>query len=352
MRWIRIVALALLALLLLGAGAVVWVWRDRPALGELPVEPLPSSRGTAREGGLRLTFSGVATALLSDGETAVMTDGFFSRPGPLRVTLGEVAPDEESIAEGLKRIGARRPEGGELAAVVPVHSHYDHAMDAPEVARRTGAVLLGSESSANVARGLDLPEERIVVAEAERAYRFGRFAVTLVPSRHVRYPWSAEGGGLLGTTIDEPLVPPAPATAWKEGVSWSVLVEHPEASVLVQGSAGFVPGALDAYSADVVLLGIGALGHHPRGYREAYYREVVEAVGAELVLPIHFTDFTRPLDAEPRPFPRLLDPVAEALATLRELTAADPDAELGRLPFWEPVALPRARAARAEASEG
>lgn len=337
---LRIAGLVLLALLVVAAGAVAWVWSDRPSVGELPVPVLPVTEGAPEAGEIRVAFSGVATALFSDGETAVMTDGFFSRPGVWSLAFGEIAPDAENVARGLERIGALRPETGELAAVVPVHSHYDHAMDAPLVARETGALLLGSESSGNVARGLELPDDQIRVAEPERAYRFGAFRVTLIPSRHVRYPWSEEGGGLLGTAIEEPLVPPAPATAYKEGVTWSVLVEHPRASILVQGSAGFVPGALEAHDADVVLLGIGALGGHPRAYHERYYREVVEAVDARLVVPIHFTDFTRPLDAEPRPFPRLLDPVEEALATLRELTAEDPGTRLARLPFWKPVALP------------
>ena len=56
-----------------------------------------------------------------------------------------------------------------VAAVIPLHAHYDHAMDAPEVARRTGALLLGSESSANVARGWGLPERQIQVAKLGQA---------------------------------------------------------------------------------------------------------------------------------------------------------------------------------------
>ena len=32
-------------------------------------------------------------------------------------------------------------------------------MDAPIVAAKTGAVLIGSKSTANIARGLDFPEE-------------------------------------------------------------------------------------------------------------------------------------------------------------------------------------------------
>jgi len=342
-RWLRRLLLLAFALLLVGAAVAAWVWNDRPTWEELPVEPLSGEESARATEGLRLTFAGVATVLVSDGETALLTDGFFSRPGLLRLAFGEVAPEPENIARGLERIGVGAPGAPPLAAVIPVHSHYDHAMDSPEVARRTGAVLLGSASSANIARGWGLPEEQIRVAEPRRPYRFGDFAVTLIPSRHVRYPWSDEsGGGLLGTTIDAPLVPPAPATAYKEGVSWSVLIEHPRMSLLVQGSAGFVPGALEGYEADVVLLGVGALGGHPGSYREAYYREVVRAVGARLVLPIHFVDFTRPLEAPPRPFPRLLDPVEEALGTLRELADADPQVSIARLPFWETVPVGKA----------
>ena len=89
------------------------------------------------------------TALLfSDGETQWMTDGWFSRPGPLRILLGKIGPDLQAIDRGLAA-----NEVLELDAVLPLHSHYDHAMDAPEVAKRTGALLLGSESTANIGRG-------------------------------------------------------------------------------------------------------------------------------------------------------------------------------------------------------
>ena len=54
----------------------------------------------------------------------------FTRPGPLQTLLGKIEPDEEAINRGLQL-----NEVSELAAVIPVHSHYDHAMDAPEVAR-------------------------------------------------------------------------------------------------------------------------------------------------------------------------------------------------------------------------
>jgi len=253
------------------------------------------------------TFLGVSTVLLRDGETAILTDGFFSRPGLARTLFGRLAPDEARIAEALEQAGVTR-----LAAVAVVHSHYDHAMDAGEVALRTGAVLVGSRSTAQVGRGAGLSEERILVPEPGEALQFGAFTLWMVPTAHI----AGSGGPPLPGEIREPLVPPARVGAWREGRSLGVLVEHPRGRVLVQGSAGFLPGGYRSERADVVFLGVGGLGRKEPAYRERYLREVVDAVGARRVVPIHWDDFTRPLGAPLVPFPRLVDRFDETMESL------------------------------------
>src|SRR5262249_20190548 len=148
---------------------------------------------------LRVTFLGTSTLLFDDGETALLTDGYFSRPGVWKVYFGKVAPDLEVIRRSLERAGIRR-----LAAVITVHSHIDHAMDAPEVAKRTGALLVGSASTANVGRGWSLPEDRLRVIHGGETMSFGRFQVTLLRAQHS--PHAVAMG-----EIHAPLVPPASA---------------------------------------------------------------------------------------------------------------------------------------------
>src|SRR5829696_8707552 len=80
------------------------------------------------DGGLGVTFLGVASLLLDDGASAVMTDGFFSRPALPRVLLRRIAPDDSRIEAALDRLGFGTG-GRRLDAVVPVHTHFDHAMD-------------------------------------------------------------------------------------------------------------------------------------------------------------------------------------------------------------------------------
>ncbi len=303
---------AALVLVLLALAAGAWLalrLRDRPDLAAYEGHRLPPA--SARAGDVRATFLGVSTVLVEDGETALLSDGFFSRPGLLRTLLTRIEPDPARIGRALERAGV-----GSLAAVLVVHSHYDHAMDAPEVARRTGAVVVGSPSTANVARGAGLAEERIRVVAAGETLGFGGFRVTPLPGRHFPH------GQAMGE-IREPLVPPARATAYLEGGSWSYLVEHGERSLLIHGSAGYVEGALRGRHADVVFLGVGLLATRDLAYREAYWREVVAAVGARRVVPIHWDDFGRPLDEPLAAFPRAIDDLDAALRFLLERGRAE-----------------------------
>jgi L-ascorbate metabolism protein UlaG (beta-lactamase superfamily) len=325
-RWLRWLAGAL-ALCVVAVAAYIVVRRnDHPSLEPYESVRLGPSPASA-DGGVTVTFLGVSTVLVNDGETAILTDGFFSRPPMLRTALGTIAPDRAVVDAMLARAGITK-----LAAVIVVHSHYDHVMDAPLVAERTGAMLVGSESTANVGRGAGLAEERMHVARDTETLRFGRLEVTLVPSRHLPH-------GMAIGSIDAPLVTPARASDYLEGGSWSVLIRHPSGSLLVQGSAGWLDGALAGRQADVVLLGIAGLGTQPAAYRERYLAEVVDAVGARLVIPIHWDDFTLPLSEPLVPMPRLLDDFPAGMALLQAHAAEPGGPRLALLPAFTPVRL-------------
>ena len=285
--------LIVFGLLCAGTAWLVLAMRDRPTLDGYR-DRFFAPPATSAASGLRVTFLGVTTLLFDDGETAILTDGFFSRPG-LAALARPIAPDRELIGASLARAGITR-----LAAVIPVHSHYDHAMDSPEVARRTGALLVGSASTANVGRGDGLAEEQLRVVRDGETLSFGRFRVTMILSLHFPH-------GMSMGEIREPLRPPARASDYLDGGAYSVLVEHDGKSMLVQGSAGYVEGKLAGRKADVVFLGVAGLSTKDDAYREAYWREIVEAVQPKRIIPIHWDDFTRPL-AEPLvALPRQLD---------------------------------------------
>lgn len=265
---------------------------------------------------LSVTWMGVATLLLDDGSSALLTDGYFSRPGLARVAAGKVSPSPARVDGCLARAGVSR-----LQAVVPVHTHIDHALDSALVADRTGARLVGGESAANVGRGYGLPEDRLTVATSGEPISLGAFDVTLVASHHCppdRFPG----------VIDAPLRPPVRASAYRCGEAWSTLVHHRPSGrrLLIQGSAGFVAGALSrqrARKAEVVYLSVGQLGLRPRSYLNEYWAETVRAVGARRVILIHWDDFFSPLSKPLRALPYAGDDLDVSIRVLDELAARD-----------------------------
>ncbi|MBV8787554.1 MAG: MBL fold metallo-hydrolase [Mycobacterium sp.] len=262
---------------------------------------------------LSATWMGVATLLLDDGSSALLTDGYFSRPSLAQVAAAKVSPSPARVDGCLARAQVTQ-----LEAVIPVHTHIDHVMDSALVADRTGARLVGGESAANVGRGYGLPEERLVVAASGEPITLGAFDVTLVESHHCppdRFPG----------VIDAPLTPPVKASTYRCGESWSTLVHHrpTDRRLLIQGSAGFVKGALTGHRADAVYLSVGQLGLQPRSYLIDYWTETVRAVGARRVLLIHWDDFFRPLSKPLRALPYAGDDLDFSIRILDELATQD-----------------------------
>ena len=260
------------------------------------------------DGDCAVTFLGVSTLLLTDGDSAVMTDGFFSRPSLLKVGLGRIAPDHDRISTVLARTGVTT-----LEAVLPLHTHFDHALDSAVVAERTGAVLIGGGSAANIGRGGGLPEDRLRLVASGESLRLGAFHFTWIESDHCppdRFPGA----------IESPVVPPTRVGSYRCGETWSLMVRHDSGrSALIQGSAGYVAGALAGQRADVAYLGVGQLGVQDEDYIRTYWAETVQAVGAKRVVLLHWDDFFRPLDAPMRALPYVGDDLEVTMRVFERL---------------------------------
>ena len=280
------------------------------------------ARGPGGPGAVRVAWLGTAGLMITDGETTLLIDPFVSRYGLARVALGWPLPPRQDLVDAwVRRLGA-----GNTAAVLVTHSHYDHAMDAPFFARATGAVLAGSESTANIGRGAGIDPARLRVVAPGHTLGFGRFEVTFVESRHGPSPL---GGVLFPGNIDRPVCPPAAASAYRLGTTFSLVLRHPAGTLVHHGSAGDRAGMYDGVRADVVFLGLAG-----RKDTDAYVAAVVDAVGARRVIPLHFDDFFKGLD---RPFAFLAGVgFSEFVRTVRRTR---PRLEVTTLPVGEPVVV-------------
>lgn len=243
--------------------------------------PVGPARLTAR-------FLGTTTIVLSDGRTTIMTDGFFSRPTLKELLNGAVTPNLENIRAALNAGNVAN-----ISAIFVAHSHHDHAMDAPYVAHMTGAAIVGSASTMNIALGVDFPKQMIKVIEDGSTCRFGDFTVTAFKTPH---SWPNP----LSGHIQEPLGRSARALEYREGDNFTFHVAHPLGNVLIVPSLGVRRGWSVPKKADVVFLGVGGLTP-PYETFKSYWDQFVVPSGAATVYPIHWDDFLAPPDLKAGP---------------------------------------------------
>jgi L-ascorbate metabolism protein UlaG (beta-lactamase superfamily) len=332
---LRVARLLAVVLLIVATAAVLVflrLWQDRPSAGligwpEAEVVSEPTDMVT-------VTWLGTTTLLFDDRETQILIDGSFTRVSPLKIALFlPFSSDVATINYALTEFGINR-----LAAIVPVHSHFDHAMDVGHVANRTTAVILGSESTANIARGADVPVDQYQILAEGETRQFGDFTIRLLASRHAPIKPGGEGPWFPGT-IDTELRQPASVNAWKEGVVWSVFIGHPRGTTLIQGSGGYIKGKLQAESADVVMLGIAALAGLGKGYVTQLWHETVRATGATRVMAVHYDDFTAPF-GEVRLFPHIADNILVTAGWINEVNdRSDSEIRIELPPFGKQIPL-------------
>jgi len=330
-RRLGYIALAMLAILLLAAIVVRWQWQIRDSVNDItwPASTIATQPGDA----VTATWLGVTTILFDDGETQIIIDGVFTRLNPLQVAL--FRPVRSDIATINYAISTFRID--RLAAIVPVHSHFDHAMDIGHLANRTSAVVLGSESTANIARGADVPVNQYQILADGETRQFGDFTIKLIASVHA--PIGPDDQEFFPGVIDMPLRQPARVSAWKTGVAWSIIIGHPRGTTLVQGSGGYIEGKLDSESVDVAMLALAKLAGLGEEYVGNFWRETVVSTSATRVIAIHHDDFTLPF-GEVRLFPRVIDDVIQTAEWMDEIVAETDDVVTIELPpFGQPIIL-------------
>jgi L-ascorbate metabolism protein UlaG (beta-lactamase superfamily) len=331
-KYAKRAALTFTIILVLVSIAVVSLWRQRPSLDAIDW-PTPALASAANADAVTVTWLGVTTLLFDDGETQILIDGFFSRPSLAEVVLRRpVDNDAPQINYVMNEFRMRR-----LAAIIPVHSHFDHAMDVGAIANRSSASILGSESTAQVARGAGVPEDQITVVKAAASFEFGDFRVTLRPIGHAPIGW--RGSVPFDGIIEEPLTMPQPISAWRMGGGYTIIIEHPQGTALVQGSSAYRKYGLQDIAADVVFLGVGQLKSLGRNYAELYWQHTVTTTGSHSVYPIHFDDFTKPFGEVVLP-PKIIDNFETTAQWLVEFQRRwDSDTSLFMPEFGKPIAI-------------
>jgi L-ascorbate metabolism protein UlaG (beta-lactamase superfamily) len=174
-------------------------------------------------------------------------------------------------------------------AILVGHTHFDHALDVPALAARAGCKAYGSASLAHLMKLHGRPELAVTV-EPHLPIAIGPFTVTFVPSRHSKLAvglWTPNDGELSCEHTDD-LTP----QAYKCGQVWGIHIEVAGATFYHHGSCNLVDDEIRHKRVDYFLAGIAG-----RRFTARYWQRILARLEPRVIVPHHFDDFFRPLDA-------------------------------------------------------
>ena len=249
---------------------------------------------------MKVTFLGTTTLLFDDGKDQIFFDGHLTRPSLAKYIMSaRVGTDQAMVDEKLALHHVDR-----LKAVFVSHSHHDHVMDVPYIAQKTGAVIYGSSSVMNVARGADISADKLVEFQGNESFEVGDFRIKVIPSLHSK-PTILNND--LGQLIEKPLRQPAKLRDYKEGGSYDFYVQAQGKSFMIRPSFNYIEGQMDGYQADYLFLGVAGLAKADRQMEQKFFEETVGKVKPKLVIPLHWDNFFSPLSKPARGMPKLIE---------------------------------------------
>ena len=265
--------------------------------------------------GLELTWLGVAGVSLAYEGTRILIDPYVTR-----------AP----VGDLLRR-RVVRPDATLLDRFVPTadaillgHTHFDHALDAPAIARRDGCTVFGGTSAAHL-MGLHGLADRAVTVEPHRVHEVGSFEFRFVPSVHSKLVLgrSVPSAGEITCEHLDGLT----SQAYCCGQVWGIHISVAGRTFYHQGSADLLDDELRAAEVDYFLCGIAG-----RQVTERYLPRILPRLSPRQVIVMHQDDFLRPLDATPG-FAFGVD----VAGFPDEVAAVTRDVGVGVLPLLEPL---------------
>jgi L-ascorbate metabolism protein UlaG (beta-lactamase superfamily) len=253
---------------------------------------------------IKIRWLSVASVIIEDGDSSILVDPDWTRPNLFHVLgFSKLVSNEGLVKAELEKLQIKKVSG-----IFTSHSHFDHAIDAPIVARLTDAINYVDESSLRISNAYKDPRIKTMLIKAGSEIPIGKFRITPMKREH----------SPIGLIHMHFLPGPVPEDfdfgfwQYKTGDTWFYLIEHPEKTILLdQGSASHINlMTTKPLKVDVLIQGV-ANRENDQAIVAGYLKEFRPSV----FIPLHFDNFFKEFDGENlgRLFGIKLDPLLELI---------------------------------------
>ncbi|MFH1132040.1 MAG: MBL fold metallo-hydrolase [Pseudomonadota bacterium] len=246
-------------------------------LKKKPEDFFVSSNEDKISSALRIKWFGTAGYELSYEDCTILIDPYVTRVSFWKFLRKPLDPDLKRIAQEIKTANA----------IFVSHSHFDHVLDVPSVAKTTGAKVYGSQSTANFLKLSSVPDEQIVCCEGRKNFEIGPFNVTLIPSRHSVF--RRGGRELLPGHISPSSTLPMRARDYMCGDVFGFKIRVRNYTIGYLGSANLIDEEIAGGKVDMAIVCIA--GRHTTKH---FVERLMKGLKPETVMPTHYDNFFKP----------------------------------------------------------
>ncbi len=293
------------------------------AVGFLSLQPVDAvSQSTP----LKMKYLGAAGWEITDGKVVVLIDPWITRakyagPGHTddhRPDYGrdDVAPIDTALVD---------QHITKADFILVHHGHFDHLGDVPYIAKKTGAKVIGTETTIMILKAYGVPDEQLYPVGGGEDYQFDNVSVRVIPGIHSALN---EKHYLDSRRYDRntELKAPLLINQFIEGGSLQFLVRFNHHEVLTMGSMNFVERELEGIHPDILLAGVNGsrLGLYD------YDARLLTVTGKPaIVIPTHWDSFSLPYGfSQEAGYNRNIVPFIEAVAQISPETRVIPPVHL------------------------
>tara|TARA_B110000495_G_C23043144_1_gene627562 strand:- start:9348 stop:10274 length:927 start_codon:yes stop_codon:yes gene_type:complete len=240
---------------------------------------------------IELKYLGTAGWEIKDGNITVLVDPYISRvklgTGPSISPLDkrETVLRSDYFVSDVKLIDSLI---NKVDFILVHHSHFDHLSDVPYIAKKTGAKVIGTETTINILKGYGISNDQLYPVKGGEDYQFEEFSVRVIPSIHSalnnkHYIDSRE--------YTKPTKAPLKVSDFIEGGSLMFLARFKNHKVLTMGSMNFVESKLVGIQPDILLAGVNQSQLGLYNYNE----RLIKVTGyPKTIIPTHWDNFRLP----------------------------------------------------------